>query len=273
MPEKRLIDLAEILRLENLTTRFGENRPVLDGLTLSITQGAVIALIGESGAGKSVLCRLILGLDTPQQGSIVFEGRPMPGLRRRSFDDCASMQYIFQDAYAALVEEWTVEAALQEAARLCARQSRSVLDPAEALDLCGLAMKEHGKRKIASLSGGQRQRVNIARALIPRPKLLIADECTAMLDGQAACGIYDLFRRLRTRMGLTILLVTHDARALHGLCDNIAVLCGGKIVEQGEAASVISNPGNAYTLEYMRYMKQIDGDWSKPSVSVEGTVK
>lgn len=256
--------MTEILRLENISKSFSDirtgNRQVLDGLTLNVTKGSVTGLIGESGGGKTVLSRIALGLEMPDSGRVLFKDREMAGLPRRSFEYCAAMQYIFQDPYAALAEELTVEETLWETVKLCRRHGRNTLESHAALELAGLDGGQYGGRRISTLSGGQRQRVNIARALMPQPDLLIADECTSMIDSAAAESIGKTFRRLNRELGISILCITHDARSLFSLCDQIAVLQAGTIIEQGAADKLMINPSAAYTREYMTRIRQIEGD-------------
>lgn len=220
----------------------------------------MVGLIGESGGGKTTLCRLILGLEKPDSGVVQIRGRALSSLRRRSFADCAAIQYVFQDPYAALEEESTVASALAEPVRLCRRNRREPLIPREALALAGLP-ETFLPRRVKTLSGGQRQKVNIARALVTHPELVIGDECTSMLDAESAAEIAGIFSRLAAGRGVSFLLVTHDVHLVRGLCDYVYVVNEGKLVEEGPADRVLETPAASYTRRYVENARVIEGSF------------
>lgn len=252
-----------LLEAAGLNKEFaGNNGAVLKNVSLKVRSGSIVALIGDSGGGKTTLCRVFTGLEKAGSGKVLFKGKEMSCLRGRSFEDCASIQYVFQDPYAALEEESTVCSVLREPVSLCRKRRRDYLPPEEALEWVGLSAATFLSRKIKTLSGGQRQRVGIARALIPRPDLIIADECTSMLDGQSAAEIGRIFKKLNKNLGLSFIIVTHDMHFLYQVVDYIYVLHEGEIVEAGPQDRILNVPRANYTREYMESMREIEGGGS-----------
>jgi len=251
-----------LLKGTNLTksfdTPFGSEL-ILSGVNLNLEEGSIIALIGESGGGKTTLCRILMGLDTADSGNVFLLGKEVGRLRMRSFAECASIQYVFQDPYASMADEARVISTLSEPARLCKRNHRDYLEPEEALVLAGLSGEEFLERKIKSLSGGQRQKIAIARALITRPQIIIADESTSMLDESSAQEMSSIFRRVNKLLGVSFLIVTHNKHTLFDLCTFILVLHQGKIVEAGPKEEVLTSPQAEYTRQYLECMLNIEG--------------
>lgn len=254
--------MSELLKGTNLTksfdTPFG-SAVILNGINLKLEEGSIIALIGESGGGKTTLCRILMGLETADSGSVFLLGKEVGRLRMRSFAECASIQYVFQDPYASMADEATVISTLSEPARLCKRNHRDYLEPEEALVLAGLSGEEFMDRKIKSLSGGQRQKIAIARALITRPQIIIADESTSMLDEGSAQEMSSIFCRVNKLLGVSFLIVTHNKNILFDLCTFILVLHQGKIVEAGPKEAVLTSPQAKYTRQYLECMLNIEG--------------
>jgi ABC-type glutathione transport system ATPase component len=248
-----------LLEAAGINKEFAGNNAVLKNVSLKIRSGSIVALIGDSGGGKTTLCRVFTGLEKASSGKVLFKGKEMSCLRGRSFEDCASIQYIFQDPYAALEEESTVCGVLLEPVSLCRKRGRDYMSPEEALDWAGLPAAAFLSRKIKTLSGGQRQRVGIARALIPRPDLIIADECTSMLDGQSTTEIGRIFKKLNKKLGLSFIIVTHNMHFLYQVVDYIYVLHEGLIVEAGPKDRILNIPCANYTREYMESMREIEG--------------
>lgn len=248
-----------LLEASGINKEFNGNNTVLNNISLKVRSGGIVALIGDSGGGKTTLCRVFTGLEKASSGKVLFKGKELGQLRRRSFEDCASIQYIFQDPYAALEEESTVCGVLREPVGLCRRRGRSYMAPEEALEWAGLHAESFSHRKIKTLSGGQRQRVGIARALVPCPDLVIADECTSMLDGESAVEIGRIFKKLNHELGLSFIIVTHDMHFLYHVADYIYVLHEGAVVEAGPAKRILNVPRADYTKEYVQSMCEIEG--------------
>ena len=252
----------ELLRIHDVTKSFGRGRStVLESVNMVVETGSILGLVGETGHGKTTLARIIIGLEKADRGKVVFRGEVLPVLAKRHFDDCASMQYIFQDPYAALEAESSVEQVLGEAVRLCRNHRRtSILTPAEALEAVGLGdYQGWRKRKVGSLSGGQRQRLSIARALIPRPELIIADEATSMLDLHSGLEIAEVFQKINREHGTTFIVISHQLDIIKRICTEVAVLHSGSIAEQGVTSSVVESARDPYVSQLMRAMEFFSG--------------
>jgi oligopeptide transport system ATP-binding protein len=221
----------------------------VDGVSLSVGRGETLGLVGESGSGKSTLCRAILQLIEPTSGSVVFEGREIAGLGRRRMRPLRSqMQMIFQDPFASLNPRTRAGQIVGDPLRMLGGASGRELrgQVQELLERVGLAA-EHYDRYPHEFSGGQRQRIGIARALAPRPKLIVADEPVSALDVSIRAQILDLLSELQAEFGLTYVFVAHDIGVVRHVSDRIAVMHEGKIVEQGPADQVCERPQDAYT--------------------------
>jgi ABC-type oligopeptide transport system ATPase subunit len=216
--------------------------------SLQIRRGEVFGLIGESGSGKSTLGYLLGGIERPTSGSIKFCGallETMARTERRRFRQ--KTQIVFQDSGAALNPRRKIGSTLQDSLRLAGvPRSEREARLNGILQMVGLAA-EHASRYPHQLSGGQRQRVGIARALAMTPDVLIADEPVSALDVSVQAQIINLLLDLRTKLGLTIVLISHDIGVVAHATDRVAVMHRGKIVETGSTAEVIHEPKHPYT--------------------------
>ncbi|MGH2975223.1 MAG: dipeptide ABC transporter ATP-binding protein, partial [Solirubrobacterales bacterium] len=221
----------------------------VDGVSLSVNRGETLGLVGESGCGKTTLSRTVLQLEKPGSGSVRFEGREIAGFSRRQMRPLRrEMQIVFQDTSASLNPRKRIGQIVGEPLRLQGEESgverrRRVR---ELLDRVGLA-PEHYDRFPHEFSGGQRQRIGIARALALQPKLIIADEPVSALDVSIRAQILNLLSDLQEEFGLTYIFVAHDIGVVRHVSDRIAVMYGGKIVEQGPADQVCERPQDPYT--------------------------
>lgn len=248
--------MKELIQLMNIRKDYAQ-KSVLNGVNLTLRKGSVYGLIGETGSGKSTIARIMAGLETPKEGEMLFRGKKIGGLRLRSFDECAAIQYIFQDPYSSLEAENTVQQVLSETVVLCRRHKReNIMDCQEAMSLVGFddfaAWKD---RKVNTLSGGQRQKLCIARAIIPKPQCIIADESTAMLDQFSSREIYGILKRLSIEIEVTLMMITHQWNVVAALCDEIYILRDGKIVESGITSDILENPDSKYAKELIGSMK------------------
>lgn len=234
---------------------------ILKNVNMKIEKGKIITLLGESGGGKTTLAKLIIGLEELDTGEIFFKDRNLHKLKKRTFNDCVSIQYIFQDPYAALEEKTNVLKTLEEPVKLCKRNRKDYMKPEDALKMVGIQDKDFIYKKINTLSGGQRQKVCIARALITKPDFIIADECTAMLDEKSSKEIIRIFKRLNEDLNLTFLIITHNSYIIHNLSTEIYVMNKGKIIEFGNKYRILNSPKHQYTKKYIESMKKIEGGY------------
>ena len=221
----------------------------VDGVSFNVREGKTLGLVGESGSGKSTACRAVLQLITPTSGSVRFDGSEIAGLGRRQMRPLRrEMQMIFQDPYASLNPRKRIGQIVGDPLRRQGIASGSELRERvmELLERVGLS-SEHYNRFPHEFSGGQRQRIGIARALAPKPKLVIADEPVSALDVSIQAQIVNLLDDLQDEFGLTYLFVAHDIGVVRHISDRIAVMHDGKIVEQGSADQVCEAPVDPYT--------------------------
>jgi len=234
-----------ILSVRDLMVRFGQVRAV-DGVDLDLDAGEIVALVGESGCGKTTLARSLLGLVAPTRGQINFDGQPLDYRRLKPFR--RQVQLILQDPLGALNPRHTVYDAVAEGIRIHRVPGNEEERVADALSRAGLRPAERFfLRYPHELSGGQRQRVVIAGALVLSPRVLVADEPVSSLDASVRGEILGLLLRLRAELGLSVLVVTHDLGLAWNIADRVAVMYLGRIVECGPTAEVLNAPRHPYT--------------------------
>ena len=219
----------------------------VDGVSFSISEGEALGLVGESGCGKSTVAKLIMRLLTPTGGRIVFMGRDITGLGRREMRPIRrNMQIVFQDPFASLNPGMKAGAIAAEPRLVHERRRPAAGEVAELLELVGLDPGDAGKYP-HEFSGGQRQRISIARALALRPKLLVLDEPVSALDVSIQAQIINLLIKLKNDLGLAYLFIAHDLSVVRHVCEQVAVMYLGRIVEQGRREEVFSRPSHPYT--------------------------
>src|SRR2546425_3766764 len=231
---------------------FGRSQSIVkavDGVSLDIRAGETLGLVGESGCGKSTLGRAILRLTQPTSGQVLFRGQDLAALSNSAMrEQRRHLQIIFQDPYASLNPRMTVGQIVSEPIetfRLAGGEAKKKRVQ-ELLEMVGLSAR-FLKRYPHELSGGQRQRVGIARALAVRPDFIVADEPMSALDVSIQAQIANLLMTLREEEGLTWLFVSHDLRVVRHLCDRVAVMYLGRIVEEAAAAPLYAGPRHPYT--------------------------
>lgn len=250
--ESAATQAGALVRLDSVSRSFG-SIAALDRVTLEIGRGEIFGIIGRSGAGKSTLIRTINALERVDAGRIVVDGRDLSlldgaelnGLRR-------NIGMIFQ--HFNLLSTKTVFENVELPLKLAGRPRRARKSAVRRmLDLVGL--REKADAYPAKLSGGQKQRVGIARALVAGPALLLSDEATSALDPETTLSILRLLKDLNGRLGVTIVLITHEMSVIREVCDRVAVLDHGRIVEQGSVWEVFAHPRNDLTRRLLRSVR------------------
>ncbi|MGC0320857.1 peptide/nickel transport system ATP-binding protein [Bradyrhizobium sp. USDA 326] len=239
-----LLELRDVAFAYSQTGRSG--RPTLSNVSFAIGRGQALGLIGESGSGKSTIAKLALGLATPKEGAIYFDGRQLSKANLSAFR--RRVQPIFQNPMDALDPRMTVQEQIIEPLLVNFRLPRVERGRrmAEALAAVGLPIQIAEKRP-REISGGQAQRVTIARALVLNPDLLVCDEPVSALDMTVQAQILNLLSELKSKRHLSLLFISHDIRAVSHLCSEVVVLRSGRIVESGTRDNVLTQPGAEYT--------------------------
>jgi peptide/nickel transport system ATP-binding protein/oligopeptide transport system ATP-binding protein len=240
--------MRPILELEGVVCTFGGQRAV-DGVSLALRPGEALGLVGESGSGKTTVLRLLLRLARASEGVIRLDGADITHVPERRLRDLRRLvQVVFQNPHAALDPRCSVATSMAEPLRLMGGLSAAAIRErvAALLDDVGLG-PEFLHRYPHELSGGQKQRVCIARALAPRPAVLLLDEPTSALDVSVQAQIIELLIRLRARHGFAFLFVSHNLAVVRLLCERVAVMRAGRLLEQGPTADVFAAPTHDYT--------------------------
>lgn len=229
----------------------------------------VFSIVGESGSGKTTLARMILRLVEPSSGTIRLLGRPLTGRHKNRIDNLEFrrlVQPIFQNPFEAFsaylpVEDYLRRTALNlkianndtEASEVCDRALRSV----------GLSLDRIRGKYIRQFSGGELQRISVARALIPRPKLIVADEPVSMVDASLRMSIVNLFRQIVEEQGVSFIYITHDLSTAYYLSDQVSIMNRGRVVESGVPTQILDHPTQDYTRELMAAIPTVDERWSE----------
>ncbi|QTD46611.1 ATP-binding cassette domain-containing protein [Ottowia testudinis] len=248
-----LLEISDVTRRytlprESLFKPAGEVQ-ALKGVSLNVTAGRSMGIVGESGSGKSTLARLAMALEPPSSGSIRFAGRDLdalsPGDLRAARRD---FQMVFQDPYGSLDPRSPIWRTVAEPLAAIERAPRAQQRERAAATLESVGLGADALDKFPhEFSGGQRQRIAIARALITRPKLIVADEAVSALDVSVQAQVLNLMADLRDQHGVTFLFISHDLAVVSHLCADVAVMKGGLIVEQGPVRQVLREPQHEYT--------------------------
>jgi oligopeptide/dipeptide ABC transporter ATP-binding protein len=259
-----LLEVVDLVRHFPVRNAFGRRTGWLravDGVSLSATSGETLGLVGESGCGKSTLGKTVMGIYAPSAGKIRFLGREIGGLpraeRRRVAKD---LQYVYQDPGAALDPRWKVMDLLHEPLIIHTRLSREerTAEVQGILHAVGLP-DAHLDLYPHELSGGQQRRVGLARILTLHPRMVILDEPTSGLDVSVQASVLKLFRSLQETLALTYLFISHDLAVIRAMCQRVAVMYLGKIVESGEVRAVFEDPRHPYTRSLLAAVPRIGG--------------
>jgi len=270
-PLLELVDLVKIYRLagERLFGPRAHLRAV-DGVDLTVRAGRSYGIVGESGSGKSTLARCAVALEPPTSGQVRLMGRSLIEASRRDLRRMrAHMQMIFQDPYGSLDPRQRVGRIVAEPLSCLDGISGAEMTVrvAESLEAVGLVPAD-ARKYPHEFSGGQRQRIAIARALITRPKLVVADEPVSALDVSVQAQVLNLMMDLQRRAGVTYLLISHDLAVVEHVCDEIAVIFRGRFVETGRAEILLAAPAHPYTRALIEAAPKLRGERARTSAPV-----
>jgi peptide/nickel transport system ATP-binding protein len=249
-----MLEASDVTRTFMVSQGFMRGKKPLhavNGISMTVREGEVVALVGESGCGKTTLARILLGLLPPSSGSIRVGGQPITGLARHEV--AKLVQPVFQDPYSSLNPRKSIGSIialpLKVQGGVEGREARRRVE--EIMELVGLARRLYDNYP-NQLSGGQRQRVAIARALVNRPRIVICDEPTSALDVSVQSQILNLLQDLRRELGLTYLLISHNLAVVEHMADRVAVMYLGRIVEQADTDTLFRSPKHPYTEALLR---------------------
>jgi oligopeptide transport system ATP-binding protein len=252
------------LSAEGITVAFGDLVAV-DDVSLAVDAGASVGLVGESGSGKTTVARVLCGLQTPGSGLVLLAGQPLP--RRRSVAQRRTVQMVFQDPFGSLNPRRRIGSMLTELLHVHglargAERARAL----ELLELVGLP-EAALDRYPAAFSGGQRQRIAIARALAAEPRIVIADEPVSALDVSVQATVLRVFAQLRSELDIGLLLISHNLAVVRVLCETVAVMYLGRLVETGTTTELFEDPRHPYTRALLAAVPRL-----RPSVDVTEAV-
>ncbi|MCS6958702.1 MAG: ABC transporter ATP-binding protein [Pseudanabaenaceae cyanobacterium SKYGB_i_bin29] len=244
--------IAPLLQVEGLSVSYIKQTYALEDVGFEVFPGETLGIVGESGSGKTTLARAIVGLISPQRGKIIFQNQLLGKSRPRSVR--RQMQMVFQDPVGSLNPKMTIGAALEEPLiihgvyRTREERRGAVVELLRKVGLDADAMSRYPH----AFSGGQKQRISIARALILRPSLVIADEAVSALDVSVQAQVLNLLKSLQKEFQLTYIFISHDLSVVKFMSDRMVVMCGGRIVEQGLADQIYQQPQAEYTRQLLR---------------------
>lgn len=254
--------MIKVVNVSKSYTNNGKTQHVLNNVSIDVANGQVFGIIGRSGAGKSTLLKCLNLLEKPDSGKILVDGVDLTQISAKELrEQRQQIGVIFQ--HFNLLNSKTIFDNVALPLILQGNHNKEEITSSvnEMLELVGL--QEFAKKYPSSLSGGQKQRVGIARALITKPKLLLSDEATSALDPQTTASILDLLLEINKKLGITVVLITHELEVVRKICDKVAVISGGKIIEQGEAFKLLLHPQHQITRkliieeEFDTYLEQV----------------
>ena len=248
-------------------TGSGRPTPAVDGVDLAVGRGESVGIVGESGSGKSTLARLLVGLERPDRGRVLFDGQDLAALAPQALRTLRRrFQLVLQDAGGSLDPLLRVETTVAEPllAHGLATRGEVPARVAALLDAVGLPART-ARLRPGSLSGGERQRVALARALATGPELLVLDEPVSALDASIRGRILALLAGLRERLGLTLVVISHEPGTIRRLCPSVAVMYAGSFVETGPTDTVLAAPAHPYTAALLASEPELEAGAGLPS--------
>jgi ABC-type oligopeptide transport system ATPase subunit len=269
MTSNPILEVSNISRIYKRGGLFSRNfLTAVDNVSFAIDdKPQVFSIVGESGSGKTTLARMILRLVEPSSGEIRLLGRPLSGKSKDKIDNLEFrrlVQPIFQNPFEAFSAYLPVELYLKRTA-LNLKVAHNDKEAAEAADQAlrsvGLGLDRIAGKYIRQFSGGELQRISVARALIPNPKLIVADEPVSMVDASMRMNIVNLFRQIVEEKGVSFIYITHDLSTAYYLSDQVSIMNTGRIVEHGIPGEILDNPTHAYTRELMAAIPAIGARW------------
>jgi len=269
LAEKKLI-----LSATGLTKVFGFGRTktlAVDHVDLNLYEGEVVSIVGESGSGKTTLAKMLLGLISVTEGEIIFQGKKRDiSSHKKKQEYWKNIQAIFQDLYCSYNTFHKVDAVLLDCIRMRGGgklpRAKKVELMSEACSFVNLKFEEMTNKYPFELSGGQMQRLMIARIFLLKPKILLADEPTSMIDACSRATILDMLMQLRSEIGMTVIFITHDIGLAYYVSDKVYIMERGKFVESGTADEVILHPKAAYTQRLISDVPKIYEEWDLSTV-------
>lgn len=243
---------------------FGKKIVAVDQVSLALPadQSQILSIVGESGSGKTTLARMILRLLEPSSGEIILDGVPLSHFQKQQF--LKNVQPIFQNPFSTFsarktIESYLFETALNLGGVKTKKQAKEVI--ADVLRSVGLEISHVLGKYPNQFSGGELQRISIARALIPKPKLIVADEPVAMIDASLRTNIVNLFKRLKDEYRVNFIYITHDLSTAYYVSDYIATMYKGSMIEFGAARSILNNPAHPYTELLLNSIPKVGDKW------------
>jgi peptide/nickel transport system ATP-binding protein len=276
MPDEK----QTILSARGITKVFGFGRQrtlAVDHVDIDLYKGEVVSIVGESGSGKTTLAKLLLGLINLTEGEIFFEGKKRDiSSHKKKREYWKNIQAIFQDPFSSYNIFHKIDAVLLDCIRMRGGgklpYAKKVELMSEACSFVNLKFEELTNKYPFELSGGQMQRLMIARIFLLKPKILLADEPTSMIDACSRATILDMLMKLRNEIGMTVIFITHDIGLAYYVSDSVYIMERGKIIESGTPDEVILNPHEAYTRRLISDVPKIYEEWDLSTVECSTTI-
>jgi peptide/nickel transport system ATP-binding protein len=268
------LEIRQCLEVRGLTKVFGVGRNnfvAVDHVDMTLNQGEVVSIVGESGSGKTTLAKMLLGLISASAGEVYFEGHKRDiRTQRRKQEYWKNIQAIFQDPFSSYNTFHKIDAVLLDCINMRGGRhlpkAEKIARMTQACSFVNLKFAELTNKYPFELSGGQMQRLMIARIFLLKPKILLADEPTSMIDACSRATILEMLMRLRTETGMTVIFITHDIGLAYYVSDKVYIMEHGRFVESGTADEVILTPRAAYTQRLINDVPKIYEEWDLSTV-------